>query len=168
LPRGGVKPRWNYIVIRHSGSAKSSPQGMDSWHKQRGWDGLGYHFVVGNAVGYPDGKVFVGDRWNQQKHGAHTKSKDYPDNRWNEHGIGICLVGNFEQERPTAKQIEATAKLVAFLTKTCKIPMSSVYTHGGVDRWTKCPGHNFPLEAVKSRALAMSQAWDRPIHASSN
>jgi hypothetical protein len=35
-------------------------------HKARGWDGLGYHFVIGNGSDTADGEIEVGHRWKIQ------------------------------------------------------------------------------------------------------
>lgn len=159
VPPGGFDDRWTCIVIHHSASDKSTPEGMRDWHVNgRHWDDLGYHFVIGNGVGYEDGAVFVGGRWTRQKHGAHCKT---PDNHYNEHGIGICLIGNLNSHPPTAKQIRSLARLISFLTDKCHIPKSKVLTHGGVTHKTECPGRLFSLSTV------MQQVSRQPYTASS-
>lgn len=143
VPSGGISDRWDSIVIHHSASNRSSPQGMRDWHVNgRGWSALGYHFVIGNGVAYGDGRVHVGERWTKQMHGAHCKT---PGNHYNDHGVGICLIGDFESSRPTRKQIASLAKLVSFLSRKCGIPRSRILTHGGITRKTACPGRNFSL-----------------------
>jgi hypothetical protein len=146
IPPGGISDRWQYIVVHHSGSDKSTPEGMRSWHMNgRGWDELGYHFVVGNGIGYGDGAVYVGQRWTKQMHGAHCKT---PDNYYNEHGIGICLIGDLNGHPPTPKQVRSLARLAAFLSQKCGIPRSKVLTHRGVTHKTECPGRLFSLATV--------------------
>jgi len=149
IPPGGISSRWTCIVIHHSGSDYSTPQSMDRYHREvRGWDELGYHFVIGNGIGYPDGKVFVGPRWRKQKHGAHCK---VPGNYYNEHGIGICLIGDFERHPPTEKQMQALARLCAFLMEKCHIPIDRIYTHGGITGKTRCPGRYFSMSDLLRR-----------------
>ncbi len=149
IPSRGLSKRWKYIVIHHSASNTSTPQGMRQWHMQgRGWDELGYHFVIGNGVRYGDGKVFVGKRWSQQKHGAHTKT---PGNDYNDHGIGICLIGDFQSGQPTEKQLRSLSRLVSFLGSKCRIGRSRILTHGGVTGKTACPGRHFSLQALFRR-----------------
>ena len=92
---------------------------FDKEHRAKGWDGVGYHFVIGNGTNTGDGQIEVAPRWPIQKWGAHAKT---PDNRYNEYGIGICLVGNFDTARPTAKQMQSLEKLVAYLMQTYHIP----------------------------------------------
>jgi len=154
IPPGGVSNRWNSIVIHHSASDRSTPQGMRDWHVNgRGWVALGYHFVIGNGVGYGDGKVYVGERWTKQMHGAHCKT---PGNQYNNHGIGICLIGDLQTHAPTRNQIAALTKLLAFLTAESRIPSSRILTHGGVTGKTECPGRYFSLRPVLDR-LSMQQ-----------
>jgi hypothetical protein len=139
---------------------------MDSWHRQRGWEhGLGYHFVIGNGVGFPDGQVFVGPRWSSQKTGAHCKSKagryfgrSCPSNYFNEHGVGICLIGDFETGRPTARQLETLSRLIAFLCQECRISPDRVYGHGEVTHKTACPGRYCSMDTIRRSArIAVAQ-----------
>lgn len=146
MPARGISNRWRYVVIHHSGSDKSTPQGMRDWHVNgRGWQALGYHFAIGNGVGYGDGKVYVGERWPNQMHGAHCKT---PSNEHNNHGIGICLIGDLNGHPPTPKQVQSLARLLSFLSEKCGIPKSHILTHGGVTHKTECPGRCFALRPV--------------------
>lgn len=155
VPAGGISKRWQCIVIHHSANDRDTPDGMADWHVQRGWDELGYHFVIGNGVRYPDGQVHVGSRWPKQKTGAHCK---VPGNYYNEHGIGICLIGNLNRHGPSARQMQALTELVAFLMVRCNIPAERVYTHGGVTRKTECPGRHFSLSEIRRRVSRESVA----------
>ena len=162
-PPGGFSKRWQCVVVHHSASDKSTPEGMRDYHvRQRGWDDLGYHFVIGNGVKYPDGQIFVGNRWRQQKHGAHCKT---PNNHYNEHGIGICLIGDFDSHPPTQKQLASLARLSSFLTAKCGIPDSKILTHGGVTHKTACPGRYFSLGPVLRIMSARAEAADPDLEA---
>ncbi len=144
-PPGGVSDRWKYIVIHHSASARGSAALFDRYHRDvRRWDELGYHFVIGNGNGAGDGQVEVGPRWIKQKHGAHCKT---PDNFYNRHGIGICLVGDFDGAPPTPAQMASLTQLVNFLLQECRISPADVVTHASVTGHTACPGRRFPLFA---------------------
>ncbi len=157
MPPGGISNRWKCVVVHHSANDKSTPEGMRSWHmKGRGWDELGYHFVIGNGIGYGDGVVYVGARWAQQKHGAHCKTDN---NFYNDHGIGICLIGNLDAHPPTPKQMEALGRLVSYLCDKTGVPASKVYTHGGVTNKTACPGRYFSLAGLK-RLIAPGRTAD--------
>jgi len=137
--RDGVVARdWRYIVIHHSATNEGSAAAFRRYHRRKGWDDLAYHFVIGNGRGAPDGKVELGMRWVRQQAGAHAGNREY-----NDHGIGICLVGNFERSRPTEAQMASLKKLVRFLRKRFDIGAIDVVRHSDVNT-TKCPGRNMP------------------------
>ncbi|XP_006876891.1 PREDICTED: N-acetylmuramoyl-L-alanine amidase [Chrysochloris asiatica] len=61
---------------------------MQRFHqKTRGWDDIGYSFVVGS-----DGYVYEGRGWHRV--GAHTRG-------YNSRGFGVAFVGNYTAELPT-------------------------------------------------------------------
>ncbi len=151
VPASGISNTWECIVIHHSANDKDTPRSMDAWHRQRGWDELGYHFVIGNGERYPDGLIFVGPRWAKQKQGAHCKT---PGAYYNEHGIGICLIGNMEDHRPTPRQMEALTQLVAFLQRQCGIPPDKILMHGHITHKTACPGRYFSIGDLMQRLNA--------------
>lgn len=137
---------WKWIVIHHSASDGGGALVFDQWHRKRGFDELGYHFVVDNGEGLPDGNVEVGSRWLKQKYGAHAKSAD---GKYNQQGIGICLVGNFEKSSPTAAQWEVLVKLVAYLSRKYDIPAENLIGHRDINKTTLCPGKNLDLEKLR-------------------
>ncbi len=142
---------WQYIVLHHSASEADSLETIDRFHREvRGWDGCGYHFVIGNGTYSGDGEIEVSRRWLEQKHGAHTKVAGHPE--YNRYGIGICLVGNLEQHPPTEKQVAAARALVQYLMARYEIPPSRVTVHrvlaGGR---TACPGRYFPTRSLLPR-----------------
>ena len=164
-PAGGIKRgMWKQIVVHHAASERATPQTMNTWHLKRGWEnGLGYHFVIGNGVNYPDGKVYVGPRWKRQQVGAHCKSGAgrffgiFRDSGYfNEHGIGICLIGDFEKSRPTAKQMESLAKLTAFLCDEAGVSPDAIHGHGEITGKTQCPGKNFSMAAIRRAVKQLS------------
>jgi len=144
---------WQYIVIHHSASESGSAAAFDEYHRQvRGWGELGYHFVIGNGTGSGDGQVEVGPRWTRQRRGAHCQTAS---GRFNEHGIGICMVGNFENTRPTAAQLAALDRLVRELMDRYRIPPQNVVSHSealaldGEGRTTLCAGRNLDMDALR-------------------
>jgi len=151
IPNAPARP-WRYIVIHHSDTPSGSAAKFDAAHKAKGWDELGYHFVIGNGTETGDGQVEVGPRWPKQKWGAHAKT---PDNRYNDYGIGICLVGNFDATRPTSAQMKSVAKLTAYLMKTYHISPNNVVGHGDT-KPTDCPGRNMSVATVRQMATAMA------------
>jgi len=143
-----VPPRdWRYIVLHHSASLRGSAEIFDQAHRQRGWRCLGYHFVIGNGIDQPDGGIAAGPRWYSQEAGAHANSAEY-----NEHGIGICLVGNFDEQAPSPAQLAAARALIQRLCDRYHIPSTEIYGHNQIRKGgsTACPGKFFPLKELKA------------------
>jgi hypothetical protein len=147
---------WRYIVLHHSANSAGSYASIDREHRQlQGFNGCGYHFVIGNGSESPDGQIEVAQRWSEQKAGAHCRDGKIPD--INDYGIGICLIGDVDQAPPTAKQIESARLLVAYLRERYAIAPDRVGTHALMAGTpTNCPGKNFPTSAILgSRGMAM-------------
>lgn len=146
LDRASVRPgRWDYIVIHHSATPMGNPRGMDRYHRQERHmeNGLAYHFVIGNGHGMGNGQIAIGHRWTRQLNGGHLASEAL-----NARSLGICLVGNFDKERPTARQLESLDALTEYLMKRCGVPRSAVKTHQQINPiGTRCPGRLFDDEA---------------------
>ena len=120
-------------------------RGMDRYHReQRHMEhGLAYHFVIGNGNGMGDGEIAVGRRWRDQLDGGHLRSEAQ-----NKIALGICLVGNFDVDKPTAKQMQSLDALVKTLLKRCSLYPSAVKTHQQINIiGTRCPGQNFPTKS---------------------
>lgn len=133
---------WRYIVVHHSATVTGNAAEFDSLHRGKGWDELGYHFVIDNGQGGADGLIEVGSRWPMQKWGAHCGGT--PDNEYNEYGIGICLVGDFTSAMPTAAQQASLRELLAYLMTAYNIPAARVIGHREApNAKTDCPGNMF-------------------------
>lgn len=140
---------WQFIVIHHSATRAGSAEAFDAAHRARGMiNGLAYHFVIDNGTdGKPDGFIETGARWVKQMYGGHCRQAYV-----NEHGIGICLVGNFSQDEPTAKQMDSLVLLVRGLQEQFHIPDDHVLGHGEViGEFSECPGRDFPWEEFRKR-----------------
>jgi N-acetyl-anhydromuramyl-L-alanine amidase AmpD len=137
---------WEYVVLHHSATDEGSANSFDRYHREvKNWShGLAYHFVIGNGNGSGNGEIEVGDRWKKQIHGAHTANMAL-----NRISIGICLVGNFEDNKPTDNQLESLISLVAYFSKKYNIPESHIVRHSQVlQKGTACPGKNFPYKQL--------------------
>jgi len=133
--REGLKTRDIFkidkIILHHSGSPmeRTTIHSIHRWHLQRGWLGCGYHYVI-----HEDGSIFQGRPLNVI--GAHARG-------YNEHSIGICTVGNFEEELPTLCQQEALGKLLLyFINDKFRSKHLTIMRHKDVAA-TLCPGRNF-------------------------
>lgn len=133
--------KWKYIIIHHSATDEGNALRFYKFHRSRGWESLGYHFVIDNGTeGKQDGQIEVAPRWIKQQDGAHCKAGGM-----NSTGIGICLVGNFSKEKVTEKQMRSLAYLVNTLREYYNIPVKNILGHGEVSGAnTECPGTKFP------------------------
>lgn len=140
------RSRWQYIVAHHSAIEKGNAAIYGAAHERRGMEnGLAYHFVIGNGLDSGDGEIEVGPRWHQQLRGGHVRNT-----KVNDVGIGICLVGNFENHPPTARQYASMIALVDYLRDNCVARDYTFTVHKWVDggRHTLCPGKHFPYKEM--------------------
>ena len=140
--------KWKYIVIHHSATDEGSSLYFDKYHQGKGWEGIGYHFVIDNGTKEKqDGQIEVSPRWIKQENGSHCRTSNM-----NEKAIGICLVGNFNREYVSSKQLDALVYLVNILRKYYKIPIKRMIGHNQVlGARTECPGKNFPWLRFRNR-----------------
>lgn len=141
--------QWKHIVIHHSGSRVDSAKKMDRYHREERnmENGLAYHFVIGNGTDMGDGEIYIGERWKKQIQGGHLSSYAL-----NQISIGICLVGNFQETKPTRKQMEQLEALVRYLMNQTHVPPERVTTHTLIHpKHTLCPGRYFPSESFKRK-----------------
>jgi len=137
------RSKWKYIVAHHSATAQGSAKSFDQEDRRHGMkNGLAYHFVIGNGNGTGDGVIEVGSRWTRQLHGGHVSKWEY-----NNHGLGICLVGNFEKTHPTPKQLDSFHQLVTYLGGTLLNNKYKFFVHKEINA-TLCPGRNFPTQQM--------------------
>jgi N-acetyl-anhydromuramyl-L-alanine amidase AmpD len=138
---------WRYIILHHSAATSGNYSQIDKEHRQvLGIEGCGYHFVIGNGNGSEDGKIEVAQRWVNQKQGVHCRNAKSHD--MDEYGVGVCLIGDIDQDPPTPKQIAATQALVAYLSDRYRIKRDNVSTHTHIATTpTVCPGKYFPQES---------------------
>jgi hypothetical protein len=148
IRRAPVKRRrWQFIVVHNSGTRQGNARVFDYYHRhvRRMQNGLAYHFVIGNGTSTGNGQIEVGDRWRRQINGGHVHS-DYLNNI----SLGICLVGDFNRDRPTRAQLDSCEELIRYLRERCggtgrgAIPVRP-HREMNPPRWpTDCPGDRFP------------------------
>jgi len=120
---------------------------MDRYHRIKGWKGIGYHFVV-----MPDGLIFIGRSLNEI--GAHTFSQ-------NEKAIGVCLLGNFDEENVSEPQWVTMKFLLAFLLHRFNLQPNDIYFHRQFADKT-CPGMRLELGDIRQVVTkTLLDAWKR-------
>lgn len=138
-----VRGAWKHIVIHHTATASATARGIDRFHREKRHmeNGMAYHFLIGNGRGMGDGEIYIGNRWKKQIQGGHLASEQL-----NMSSIGICLVGNFEEKGPTARQMESLEALLRKLIQQTGLSRSALTTHRSIHpRHTSCPGRHFAL-----------------------
>jgi hypothetical protein len=101
------------------------------------WADIGYHYIVD-----PQGRVWEGRPVQYQ--GAHVK-----DN--NEHNLGIMVLGNFDEQRPTSEALSTLDALIADRMRAYRIPLSRVLTHQEINP-TRCPGRSLQSYMLDTRS----------------
>ncbi len=125
-------------IILHCSATKEgqsfTAKDIDMWHKQRGWKGIGYHYVI-----LLDGTLQIGR--SESEIGAHTIGQ-------NNNSIGICYIGGVDiNEKPkdtrTDQQKNALKGLISDLLK--KYPEATVHGHNEFAN-KACPCFNVKKE----------------------
>ena len=144
--------RWKYIVVHNSGTRQGNARIFDVYHLRvrKMQNGLAYHFVIGNGSSSGNGEIEIGDRWTRQINGGHVAS-DYLNNI----ALGICLVGDFNRDKPTREQFEALDELITYLrSRVGKIKGKPAIVKGHKEinpKPTDCPGDRFDLGWLRQR-----------------
>lgn len=109
---------------------------IDSWHKQRGWQGVGYHYVI-----YLDGSIHPGRDIN--KVGAHCSGH-------NKNSIGICYVGGVDKNmKPKDTRTPEQKEALIYLLKELKTRYPNVGIFGHRDFANKaCPCFDAKAEYI--------------------
>ena len=111
----------NKIIIHCS----ATPEGRDisaatinNWHKQRGWSGIGYHYVI-----KIDGSIEYGRDIN--KTGAHVKGH-------NKGSIGLCYIGGCDSDmnaKDTRTLVQKESLLLLLKTLKKMHPTATIHGH---------------------------------------
>lgn len=135
LTFGPLTPRraTRRIILHHSASPDVSTATIHGWHLQRGWSGIGYHFVIRQDGSIEEGRPV-------DTIGAHAGPPANGDS------IGICLAGNFMEYSPAGLQLQSLVQLIAYLRETYQADLE-VLRHKDVAS-TDCPGDLFPWQEI--------------------
>lgn len=77
---------------------------IESWHKQRGFKKIGYHYIIDI-----DGTIEVGRPLNEE--GAHCNTPGLSGISYNKHSVGICYIGGLGKDgEPKDTRTEAQKK----------------------------------------------------------
>jgi len=121
-----------FLIIHHTAGsgapANITFEAVDRFHRQQGWDMIGYHYFIAW-----DGTLTRG-RHDLQP-GAHTK-----ENGLNYMSLGICLAGNFDVYLPSPAQVRTLRHLLKAKMAEYSIPATSIYPHRKFTDTKSCYG----------------------------
>lgn len=110
-----------YLVLHCSStraSQKVTVEDIDRWHRAKGWNQCGYHWVV-----LQDGTIQAGRPENMA--GAHVKY-------YNQHAIGVCYIGGVDEHgNYTDTRTEAQKTALWHLLRDLKVsyPQARIVGH---------------------------------------
>lgn len=137
-----------HLVVHHQAGAANPPYAatvMAIWQlhvNTNGWCDIGYNWLIA-----PDGTVFEGRAGGNNVIGAHFSGN-------NSNTMGVCFLGNFQNDQPTAAALESLEQLLAWKACDSNIDPAGTALHaasgltlhricghrdGGA---TLCPGEN--------------------------
>lgn len=124
------------IIIHCSASHFGDCKSIEEWHLDRGWAGVGYHFIILNgfvksSLNFSErdnGRVEIGRESTIQ--GAHCLGQ-------NQNSLGICLIGD---KTFTERQLLVSLpKLISNLMEKYSVPLSKIHGHREFNRNKSCP-----------------------------
>lgn len=121
----------------NAGQARQRLSDIRRAHTDNGWADIGYHYVID-----PTGTVWAARP--VQLQGAHVRD-------WNEHNLGIMLMGNFMHERPTSQALASLRALVRSESARYRVPAARISTHRELAS-TACPGDSLQRQVDAARS----------------
>ncbi len=122
------------IAIHHTASGDVSAETVHGWHRNRGWMGIGYHYLVRQSGDIERGRA-------EELRGIHASAA-------NADSIAIALAGNFELAPPAADQLDALVWLIRDIHS--RYGELTLIRHRDLQA-TACPGRLFPWEEMLRR-----------------
>lgn len=120
------------LVVHHSAVPPSvGLKRIARYHiDKHGWAGIGYHFVIAE-----DGVIYQTNRLETLSNQVY---------KHNTTSIGVCLLGSFMGKIPPPSQLQATARLVAWLLQELDLDLDDVKGHQEMpNNKTACPGNEW-------------------------
>ena len=126
-----------YLIVHHTGRTIDFPLFIKIRHIfLRRWEDIGYHFLITTS------KVCKGREEHLQ--GAHTY-------RYNQNSIGICIIGDFNERKPSEKQLKTLCSFLAQKAKEYGVKSENILGHKELPGVNKdCPGKNIEMNKIRS------------------
>lgn len=157
-----VQPqRISHITLHHQGETwvpgsdvAAYLRRLQQWSRlSKRWADIPYHYVIA-----PDGRIYAA-RPEQQAGDTNTE--------YDPRGHALVMVlGNFEDQKPTATQLRAVVDLMAHLAARHGLPPEAIASHRDFSAQTVCPGaHLYPYVSSGwlQKAVAARLAGSREL-----
>lgn len=134
------------IIVHHSASPDVPVNVVHDWHLNRGWSGVGYHYIIRTNGAIERGRP-------EDTIGAHAGSQGNSDS------IGICVMGNFTYVVPTELQIKSLVNLIKDIAS--RYGDLELIRHKDIMA-TACPGDSFPWDELNYKLKEQTgevEAW---------
>ena len=137
-----------YIIIHHS--RKTGPHGVREvhrWHLDRktpdgkNWAGIGYHYFISKKGEIYDGRPL-------DTVGSHAKP-------YNSCSVGVCFEGDFNREKMTKRQLNASVLLLSLLSLA--YGNAQFRKHDTLVPGRCCPGKIFPYDELVRKVRVCKQ-----------
>ena len=130
--------RISHITLHHQGEIWKEGTDVEGYLRRlqqwsrltKRWADIPYHYVIAQ-----DGRIYAARPLTQ----AGDTNTEY-DPRG--HAL-VMLVGNFEEQQPTAAQLDSAVRLTAWLARENGLGLDAIASHKDFSRQTVCPGKNF-------------------------
>ena len=126
------------LIVIHCSAVRpdqtSSAKDIEKWHKDRGFNGIGYHYVIRR-----NGEIEPGRPESVIGAHCHVKGQNH-----NKHSIGVCYEGGYDirgqpADTRTAEQKAAMRQLLEDLHR--RYPRALIVGHRDLNPGKKCPGY---------------------------
>lgn len=138
------------IVVHHAAAPRSTTvEQIRDWHTGKSWRDIGYHWLItqpGEVASLHMGRKHdLDDEWEPWEYGAHAKGH-------NSHSIGICLVGNYDEEEVPPETLEVLHGWLVALCLRWGLTSEAIRSHGELTgAATACPGRFVDMGEVRAR-----------------
>lgn len=123
----------HHTAVKVTGDSRSGVERMRALYQyhavNRGWGDIGYHYLIDE-----DGQIYEGKAGGKYVVGGHAYCN-------NVNTIGVSLLGNFEEEKPTQDQMKALQWLLDDLADTYGVDIGDNATYHGETFSSPILGH---------------------------
>lgn len=128
----------HHTAVKVTGDKRSGVERVRAIYQyhaiNRGWGDVGYHYLIDE-----DGQIYEGKSGGKYVVGGHAYCH-------NVNTLGIALLGNFEDEKPTQDQMKALQWLLADLSKDYDVNLDENATYHGQTYSSPIVGHGDVLD----------------------